>query len=335
MCWIKKENQDQVDDVLVKSEQKYQYNDDLNNILENSTLIKTHGDDENNYNHEHQESVNQDLEHLNLNNQNNLMPFIKSEFNGAENNVHEQFNDHEIKLEEKIENNHDSSDLHHHDNHHHEDDGHEHEAETENRNNLVAFDDFGPETSVDEIVPEEKLNDDNEENEIENEELVPMETTISSSPSIEVTTNTLDELNFQEKVEEVIITPSSDLDDDSVDKQLSSVDNTNTISEVEEEVEPEDLLKSPVTEPAIDENIIMGQEEEILKSPDAEPIVDQNIIVEEQNALIANSEHNLDLQIGNEEGGAAAHIDENTNIFSNEEQHVESTMNGKSYFKAL
>lgn len=270
------------------SEQKYQFNDDLNNILDPS-LIKAHNQD------------GDEQEHVNLNNQNNL-PCIKSELNGADQN-----NDHEMEIDLKTENNHS---LH----------------ETENdKNNLVSFDDFGPETSVDEIVPdEEKLSD--------HEDLVAMETTISSSPSMEVTTNTFDELIFQEKAEQVIITPSSDLDDDSVDKQLSSVDNTNTISEVDEE-EPEKM-------------VFERDEEEILKSPlkesEPEPTIDQNIIVEEQ-SFIANSEHNFDLEIsnhevdvqnavagGNDDDAIVADIDDNKNIFTDEQQeHFESTMNGE------
>lgn len=270
------------------SEQKYQFNDDLNNILDPS-LIKAHNQD------------GDEQEHVNLNNQNNL-PCIRSELNGADEN-----NDHEMEIDLKTENNHS---LH----------------ETENdKNNLVSFDDFGPETSVDEIVPEEKLSD--------HEDLVPMETTFSSSPSMEVTTNTFDELIFQEKAEQVIITPSSDLDDDSVDKQLSSVDNTNTISEVDEE-EPEKM-------------VFERDEDDILKSPhkESEPTIDQNIIVEEQ-SFIANSEHNFDLEISNHEvdvqnAGAdgnddnddaaiVADIDDNKNIFTDEQQeHFESTMNGE------
>ncbi|KAL5273897.1 PPM1E family protein [Megaselia abdita] len=291
LCWLKKDNQDQVDDVLMAAEQKYQFNDDLNNILDPS-LIKAHNQD------------GDEQEHVNLNNQNNL-PCIK-ELNGAEGN-----NDHEIENDINTENNHNLD-------------------ETENdKNNLVSFDDFGPETSVDEIaVPEEKLS--------EHEELVPMETTTSSSPSIEVTTNTFDELIFQEKAEEVIITPSSDLDDDSVDKQLSSVDNTNTLSEVDEEVpekmvfehDEDDILKSPVKQHV---------EEDILKSPESEPSIDQNIIVEEQ-SFIANSEHNFELEeakfdhevdVQVDDVGVVADnadIDDNKNIFT-DEQHFESTMN--------
>lgn len=290
MCWLK-ETQDQVDDVLLGSDQKYQFNDDLNNILDQN-LIKAHNQDGN------------EQEHVNLNNQNNL-PCIK-EHNGAD-----ETNDHEMETNIQIENNH---------------------ATENDKNNLVSFDDFGPETSVDEIVPEEKLSD--------HDDLVPMETTNSSSPSMEVTTNTFDELIFQEKAEQVIITPSSDLDDDSmVDKQLSSVDNdnTNTISEEDEE-EPEKMM-------------FEHDVEDILKSPlkDAEPesTIDQNIIVEEQ-SFIANSEHNFDLEISNhdvdvlnvvgegkddgndDDAAIVADIDDNKNICTDEEQQpFESTMNGE------
>lgn len=266
------------------SDQKYQFNDDLNNILD-PTLIKAHNQDGN------------EQEHVNLNNQNNL-PCIK-EHNGAD-----ETNDHEMEANIQIENNH---------------------ATENDKNNLVSFDDFGPETSVDEIVPEEKLSDP--------EDLVPMETTISSSPSMEVT-NTFDELIFQEKAEQVIITPSSDLDDDSVDKQLSSVDNDNTNTMSEEEPEKmvfeydvEDILRSP------------------LKESEPELAIDQNIIVEEQ-SFIANSEHNFDLEIsnhdvdvqnaaegkddGNDDAAIVADIDDNKNICTDEEQQpFESTMNGE------
>lgn len=252
-------------------EQKYQFNDDLNNILDPS-MVKAE-------------------EHVNLNNQNNL-PCIKSELNGAD----EKVNDHELMDDEiKTENN--------------------HFAENENKNSLLSFDDFGPETSVDELVPEEKMNDSEEKSE-ENEELVPMETTVSSSPSIEVTTNTFDELNFHEKVEEVLITPSSDLDDDSVDKQLSSVDNTNTISEVDEEPEKmvfehdvEDILKSPI------------------KESEPEPTIDQNIYVEEKSLDILNHEPVESMEP--ETNAAVTDVDDNKNIFTDEEPHVESTMNGE------
>lgn len=287
---------------MVGAEQKYQFNDDLNNILDPS-LIKAHNQDAD------------EQEHVNLNNQNNL-PCVNNEFNGAEEN-----NDHEMEIEMEIqpptENN--------------------HSTENDNKNNLVAFDDFGPETSVDEIVPEDKLSD--------HEDLVPMETTVSSSPSLEVTTNTFDELIFQEKAEQVIITPSSDLDDDSVDKQLSSVDNdntnTNTISEVDEE-EPEKM-------------VFADDYEDILKSPlkesEPEPVIDQNIIVEEQNSFIENSEHNYDLEINNHnvdvqivpdndnDAVIVADIcDYKNNIFIHEEQQqqpFESTMNGELVFHAF